>query len=99
MRLLPAFAAGLLVLGACGGGSADDSTANTADVEATAPISTPEADQVDEAAPGSETPAASSDAVAVPAALQFSAPLVGGGEIDATTLAGTPTVFWFWAPT
>jgi hypothetical protein len=37
--------------------------------------------------------------VAVPQALQFSAPLVGGGEIDAATLADKPTVFWFWAPT
>ncbi len=37
--------------------------------------------------------------VVAPAALQFSAPLVGGGELDATTLAGKPTVFWFWAPT
>ena len=99
MRLVPALAAGLLVLGACGGSSADDSTANTADVEATAPASTPEADQVDEAAAESEAPPASSDAVAAPAALQFSAPLVGGGEIDATRLAGKPTVFWFWAPT
>ena len=37
--------------------------------------------------------------VAVPAALQFTAPAVGGGEIDATSFAGKPTVFWFWAPT
>jgi hypothetical protein len=36
---------------------------------------------------------------AVPAALQFTAPLVGGGTLDASTLAGKPSVFWFWAPT
>ena len=43
-------------------------------------------------------PSATPSAV-VPASLQFSAPLVGGGDIDAATLAGKPTVFWFWAPT
>ena len=34
----------------------------------------------------------------VPEALRFRAPLVGGGEIDASTLAGKPVVLWFWAP-
>jgi len=34
----------------------------------------------------------------VPDALRFRAPLVGGGEIDVSTLAGKPVVFWFWAP-
>ena len=34
-----------------------------------------------------------------PAALQFSAPSVGGGEIDFTQFAGKPVVLWFWAPT
>ncbi|HEX4983866.1 MAG TPA: hypothetical protein VFV63_19325 [Ilumatobacteraceae bacterium] len=34
----------------------------------------------------------------VPAALRFRAPLVGGGEIDMSTLAGKPVVMWFWAP-
>lgn len=35
----------------------------------------------------------------VPAALQFTAPLVGGGEIVGDELAGKPTAFWFWSPT
>jgi ABC-type glycerol-3-phosphate transport system substrate-binding protein len=35
----------------------------------------------------------------VPAALQFTAPQVGGGEIDFTRSAGRPVVLWFWAPT
>ncbi|MEY4174156.1 MAG: hypothetical protein RI900_1321 [Actinomycetota bacterium] len=39
-----------------------------------------------------------SDPVADPAALRFTAPLVGGGTLDASTLADKPTVFWFWAP-
>ena len=38
-------------------------------------------------------------AVVVPEALQFTAPLVGGGTFDGAAVAGKPTVFWFWAPT
>lgn len=34
----------------------------------------------------------------VPEALRFRAPLVGGGEIDMSTLADRPVVLWFWAP-
>ena len=34
----------------------------------------------------------------VPEALRFRAPLVGGGEIDMSTLADKPVVLWFWAP-
>jgi hypothetical protein len=34
-----------------------------------------------------------------PAALQFSAPSVGGGIIDFTQFAGKTVVLWFWAPT
>lgn len=35
----------------------------------------------------------------VPASLQFTAPLIGGGEIVGDELAGKPTAFWFWSPT
>lgn len=34
----------------------------------------------------------------VAAALRFSVDQVGGGVIDATTFAGKPVAFWFWAP-
>lgn len=44
---------------------------------------------------GSATTAAPVEA---PEALRFTAPLVGGGTIDAATLAGPPVLFWFWAP-
>ncbi|MEP6297460.1 MAG: hypothetical protein ABJ382_09030, partial [Ilumatobacter sp.] len=36
---------------------------------------------------------------AVPSLLQFTAPLVGGGDISGERLADKPTAFWFWAPT
>jgi hypothetical protein len=42
---------------------------------------------------------ATESSIAVPEALQFTAPAVGGGAIDAASFAGKPTVFWFWAPT
>ena len=36
---------------------------------------------------------------AVPEALRFSAPLIGGGTLDGASLAGRDVVLWFWAPT
>lgn len=51
---------------------------------------------LDAGAPGATTTAPT---VAVPEALQFSAPLVGGGEFTGADYADKPTVFWFWAPT
>ncbi len=35
---------------------------------------------------------------AAPATLQFTAPLVGGGDIDLAGYGGQPVLFWFWAP-
>ncbi|HQZ33531.1 MAG TPA: hypothetical protein PK020_03850 [Ilumatobacteraceae bacterium] len=35
----------------------------------------------------------------VPELLQFTAPLVGGGEFDGAQRSGQATAFWFWAPT
>ncbi len=50
--------------------------------------------------PAAAPPAATSGTQpgAVPAALDFTAPLVGGGRLDAGGLAGQPVLFWFWAP-
>lgn len=31
-------------------------------------------------------------------ALVFTGTTVDGGDFDAETLAGTPTIMWFWAP-
>ena len=53
------------------------------------------------AEPGSTVAAsvAAPPVVDVPAALDFRAPLVGGGEFDGASYAGRPVAFWFWAPT
>lgn len=86
-RLLVLAAAAGLGLAACGSGAADDA----------APVST----ATTSAAPLASEPVDGGSAVVpadVPAALQFSAPLVGGGDIELTTLAGRPVLLWFWAP-
>ena len=93
-RVLGAITAGSLLLTACSGGSATDSATEIAAEPAT---EVPAAEATGDAA--GDDAISDSDTAAAPAALQFSAPLVGGGELDATTLAGKPTVFWFWAPT
>jgi hypothetical protein len=84
---LPLIAVGILA--ACGGadtGTTSQGTAST--TAATQPTAT--------ASPGGESPASAPGNV--PAALEFAAPLVGGGEIELTTLAGRPVLLWFWAP-
>lgn len=60
-----------------------------------------------EGAPSAATPAPAGDVAGVPAPapagvpalLDFTAPLVGGGEYSGALAAGKPTAFWFWAPT
>lgn len=36
--------------------------------------------------------------VEAPEAIRFSAPLIGGGEIDLAGFAGRPVLLWFWSP-
>ena len=74
-----------------------DPGSDTASTDAPAEPPTSESEtgteQPDPTAPSEPEP------TAVPAALQFNAPLVGGGEFDGTAVADKPTLFWFWAPT
>ncbi len=94
-------AACALTLVACGSGSGDDATP----VEPTEPPATeaPAGDVAEPTEPAPEPTEPAPEPTVAPAEappiLQFNAPLVGGGEIDAATTAGSPTVFWFWAPT
>ena len=48
---------------------------------------------------GGASSSATTEQEAVARTLAFSAPVVGGGELDARSLAGRPVAFWFWAPT
>jgi len=90
-RLIPAVATVALLAAACGSDGSTDS-ALPAPAEASDTADAPD-DTSDDA------PADQAAADGVPELLQFTAPLVGGGEIDATSTAGTPTAFWFWSPT
>ena len=82
---LCAFACAAAIAGAACGGATDGGDA--------AQPATPET-----VAGADETGATAVDG-AVPAALQFTAPLVGGGEFVGDQFAGKPTAFWFWSPT
>lgn len=87
-RLATSVLATLAVL-AVATGCADDTSSGTAG------SGSPSA-----AAPAA-TSAASPDASgapAVPSTLTFTARAVGGAEFNGATLAGKPTVLWFWAP-
>jgi hypothetical protein len=77
---------GLIVIG-CGSNTESDADAN----RTSAPSVAPSAEQ--SVATDADAPVA-----VVPEALRFRAPLVGGGEIDMSTLAARPVVLWFWAP-
>ncbi len=91
-----------LAVAACGGGTAPAGAPDPASSAADPPAATAAPTPTDAAAPADPQPDAAPDAGAaaiVPAALQFAAPLVGGGELDLATLAGKPTLLWFWAPT
>ena len=50
-------------------------------------------------ADGSSVATVNPSGARVPEALNFRAPLVGGGEFDGADFAGRAVVFWFWAPT
>ncbi|MEO6122463.1 MAG: hypothetical protein ABIR32_02040 [Ilumatobacteraceae bacterium] len=75
-------------LAACGSSS---STASPATVGVTA------SSNADPAPNATDSEGAGS--VGVPKLLQFSAPLVTGGEFAGADQAGRATAFWFWAPT
>ena len=99
LRIAALAAAVGLTLAACGGSdSADDTAAPPADTAAeAAPQSDGSDETTDDSGDSGEADAGATDAA--PALLQFTAPLVGGGELDAAELSSKPTAFWFWSPT
>jgi hypothetical protein len=98
--VFPVCLTGILV--ACGGSATPDAqtaatsqAAATSDATSDAPATTV-GSQADPTAPAAS--AADEAPALVPEALQFTAPLLGGGDIELTTLAGRPVLLWFWAP-
>lgn len=80
-----------VVVTACGAESPDPKSA--ADTATTQPSAAPDPDAAEPEAGGSQESSA-----AVPEALDFSAETVAGDEFDGASLAGKPSVLWFWAP-
>lgn len=76
----------MTLLVGCGSGEPD--AAPTTDAPATAATASPAVDSSEPATTVAE----------IPAALQFTAPLIGGGDIELGALAGRPVLLWFWAP-
>jgi thiol-disulfide isomerase/thioredoxin len=86
-RLALATVAPLLVaLAACGGEAATTADAPGADSAPASPADTGETERTE---PADGT---------VPELLDFTSTTVAGEEFDGATLAGRPTVLWFWAP-
>ncbi|WP_165988186.1 redoxin domain-containing protein [Streptomyces sp. YIM 98790] len=89
-----------LLLTACGSGSGDqepDAGGGTpAGDQEPAPDGTPGATPEDTGP--AEGTGEDQGGATVPEELRWTAPAVGGGEFDASALAGSPAVLWFWAP-
>jgi hypothetical protein len=101
-RRIAVIAVAGLALSACGSDPVDSTvrTGTLADgpaASATAPTTAPD---VGVDADVNSTVADTAASIPAPAALQFRAPLVGGGEFAGPEqAAGKPVAFWFWAPT
>ncbi|GID29634.1 TlpA family protein disulfide reductase [Paractinoplanes brasiliensis] len=91
-------AAGVLLAAGCGGEPSESSAfVEPAGGSSSAGIPSPgSSSSAGSASGGSSTPDKSK--ISVPAALKFSGKTLDGKAFDATTLAGKPTILWFWAP-
>ncbi|PCG85382.1 hypothetical protein CIB93_14545 [Streptomyces sp. WZ.A104] len=89
--LLPAaLTAALITLTGCGSGSSSDDAAEGASASTASSPAQPPA--------SAETGESGDTGAQVPQVLRFTATTVDGKPFDAKTLAGKPTVLWFWAP-
>lgn len=91
-RLILPLIALITVLAGCGTGTAPSGDASGSSPAGGASRSSPAG-----AASAGAAPAATGTG-AVPSTLAFTARAVGGAAFDGATLAGRPTVLWFWAP-
>lgn len=98
----------VLVAGACGSDvDATPATSAVADTGAAPAATQPDAPAGpatsqaagDAGAAVTTTAGTDTQAATTPEALQFTAPLLGGGVFDGAAYGERPVVFWFWAPT
>ncbi|GAB3164362.1 hypothetical protein GCM10027059_20330 [Myceligenerans halotolerans] len=102
-RILAPLIVSVLFLAGCAAGTTPGTeTGDDAGASPEAPVGT-DADSGTDTDSGSDTgdgdaADAGSGADVDPAAWDFSAETLDGGTFDGTSIAGTPTVLWFWAP-
>lgn len=82
----------LLLLGACGDDPATTATSSTTSFPSDEPSTEPSEE------PSAEPADAGEGTAETPELLDFTATTVGGQAFDGASLAGSPTVLWFWAP-
>ncbi len=78
----------LLLLSACGDDPATTTGSSTTSTRSEEPSEEPSAEPAD----------AGEGTTGTPELLDFTATTVGGESFDGASLAGSPTVLWFWAP-
>lgn len=98
-RTLLPLALGAFVLASCGGTSTSSGPTAPPEAPVTTVAPADTTGSTDTTAAGAPATDAAAPAPAAPEALQFTAPLVGGGTIDFTQFAGRTVALWFWAPT
>ena len=86
----------LLLLGACGDDPATTATSSTTSSASDEPSAAPSDDASSE--PSDEPADVGEGAAGTPELLDVTATTVGGDPFDGASLAGSPTVLWFWAP-
>jgi len=84
-RFLISAAVLALVLAACGSEAPEEATSERSPA---APSATSAPATSDSSSPGG----------APSELLMFTAPAIGGGQVDAAVFQGRPTLLWFWAP-
>ncbi len=89
----------LVSLAACGGTSSTASEATLGEGSTSAPVVAQITEPPSNASETTVVAGTPAESPKVPELLQFTAPLVGGGEFNGADRAGQATAFWFWAPT
>jgi hypothetical protein len=97
VRSLPVALLALVALTACNA-SGDGSAAVEAGAAPVEAGTLPDATALPVPAPTTSAATPLTAAAYAPQSLRFTAPLVGGGELDLATLADKPVLMWFWAP-
>lgn len=96
LAALGVLTAGALTLGACATADAPAAIEVTETTAGGAVTTTPSAGAAAPSGDSSSSPADPSGANT--AVLDIAAPLVGGGQLNLSTLSDRPVLLWFWAP-